>query len=46
MGEGEEFAKSEPWCVACFAGEVALLGLWKVVDNLMFEGLEILNQYG
>jgi hypothetical protein len=33
-GEGEE------------VGEVAFLGLWKVVENLMFEGLDLFNQSG
>jgi len=45
-GEGEVFVELEPWWVVCLAGEVALLGLWKVIQNLMFEGLDIFNQFG
>jgi hypothetical protein len=44
LGDGETYAKSEAWCVACLAEEVVLLNLLKVVMNLLLEGLNPFNQ--
>jgi hypothetical protein len=44
MGDGETSAKFEAWYVACLAEEIILLGLLKVVMNLLLEGLDLFNK--
>jgi len=45
-GEGEAFTEFEYWWAACLAGDVVLLGLWKVFTNLLLEGLNLFNRSG
>jgi hypothetical protein len=42
--EGKESVEFESWWAACLAKEVALLGLWKVVTNLLLVGLNLFQQ--
>ena len=44
MGNGDTSVKSEAWCTTCLAEEVVFLSLFKVVMNLLLEGLHLFNQ--
>ena len=41
-GEGKAFVESASWWVACLAGDVVLLSLWKSITNLL--QLRLLNK--
>jgi hypothetical protein len=45
VGDGKAFVEYEPWRVVCLVGDITLLGLLKVVMNLMLESLDLVNQF-